>query len=54
MERVFRLREHGSTVCQEVAAGVASFATASFILVVNPALLGACTSTTAVGTTLAS
>eukprot|EP00729_Bicosta_minor_P029654 gene29654-9291_t len=40
MDRFFGIREAGSSVCKEVMAGVASFCTASFILAVNPVLLG--------------
>jgi adenine/guanine/hypoxanthine permease len=35
----FRLREHGTTVSREVVAGLTTFTTMSYIVVVNPAIL---------------
>lgn len=35
----FRLREHGTTVTREVVAGLTTFTTMSYIIVVNPAIL---------------
>jgi AGZA family xanthine/uracil permease-like MFS transporter len=35
----FRLREHGTTVSREVVAGLTTFTTMSYIIVVNPAIL---------------
>jgi AGZA family xanthine/uracil permease-like MFS transporter len=40
LERVFHLREHGTTVRTEVAAGVTTFLTMAYILAVNPQILG--------------
>ena len=40
MDRFFRISERGSTVRTEVLAGVATFATMAYILVVNPSILG--------------
>ncbi|MBB5352126.1 AGZA family xanthine/uracil permease-like MFS transporter [Haloferula luteola] len=39
IERLFRLREHGSTPAREVLAGCTTFAAMAYILVVNPAIL---------------
>src|SRR4051812_2825206 len=35
----FRLREHGTTISREVVAGLTTFTTMSYIIVVNPAIL---------------
>ncbi len=40
LERFFKLREHGTTVRVEVLAGVTTFLTMAYIVVVNPAILG--------------
>jgi AGZA family xanthine/uracil permease-like MFS transporter len=40
MDRFFRISERGSTVRTEVLAGLATFATMAYILVVNPSILG--------------
>jgi len=40
MDRFFRITERGSTVRTEVLAGVVTFATMAYILVVNPSILG--------------
>ncbi|MEP9383086.1 NCS2 family permease [Nocardioides sp. KR10-350] len=40
MDRFFHIRERGSTVRTEVLAGVVTFATMAYILVVNPSILG--------------
>jgi AGZA family xanthine/uracil permease-like MFS transporter len=40
LERVFALRAHGTTVRTEVFAGVTTFLTMAYIVVVNPAILG--------------
>lgn len=37
LERLFPVRERGSTVRTEVLGGLATFLTISYILVVNPA-----------------
>src|SRR5580692_4145330 len=41
LERLFDLRGHGTTVRTEVVAGVTTFLTMAYIVVVNPAILGA-------------
>ncbi|WP_028660967.1 NCS2 family permease [Nocardioides insulae] len=40
MDRFFRISERGSSVRTEVLAGLVTFATMAYILVVNPAVLG--------------
>jgi AGZA family xanthine/uracil permease-like MFS transporter len=40
LERVFGLRAHGTNVRTEVLAGVTTFMTMAYIVVVNPAILG--------------
>jgi AGZA family xanthine/uracil permease-like MFS transporter len=40
IERLFRLREHGTTVRTEVEAGLTTFLTMAYILAVNPQILG--------------
>jgi AGZA family xanthine/uracil permease-like MFS transporter len=39
-DRIFRLHEHGTTVRTELLAGVTTFAVMSYIIFVNPAILG--------------
>jgi len=39
LDRFFRFREHGTTVGREVVAGLTTFVTMSYIIVVNPAIL---------------
>jgi AGZA family xanthine/uracil permease-like MFS transporter len=39
LERLFRLREHGTTVRVELLGGVTTFVTMAYIIVVNPAIL---------------
>ena len=39
LDRLFRLREHGTTPGTEVRAGVATFLTMGYILFVNPQIL---------------
>jgi len=39
LERLFKLREHGSSVRAEVVGGITTFATMAYIVVVNPAIL---------------
>jgi adenine/guanine/hypoxanthine permease len=39
LERLFRLRERGTTVRREVLGGATTFATMAYIVVVNPAIL---------------
>ena len=41
LERLFDLRGHGTTVRTEVLAGLTTFVTMAYIVVVNPAILGA-------------
>src|SRR5262245_52169627 len=41
LERLFRLRERGTTVRREVLGGATTFATMAYIVVVNPAILSA-------------
>lgn len=38
-ERIFRLRAHGTTVRTEIEAGIATFLTMAYIVVVNPLIL---------------
>jgi AGZA family xanthine/uracil permease-like MFS transporter len=40
MERLFRLKENNTTVQREVLAGLTTFLTMAYILVVNPGMLG--------------
>ncbi|RDV27606.1 NCS2 family permease [Alteromonas aestuariivivens] len=40
IERIFKLQEHGTTIKTEVIAGLTTFAAMSYILVVNPSILG--------------
>lgn len=39
MERLFKLKEHGTTVKTEIMAGITSFMTIAYILAVNPSVL---------------
>jgi AGZA family xanthine/uracil permease-like MFS transporter len=41
MEKLFKLREHGTTLQREMLAGLTTFLTMAYILVVNPGMLGA-------------
>ncbi|MCH1981635.1 NCS2 family permease [Ruminococcus sp. OA3] len=41
MEKLFKLKEHNTTVRTEVTAGITTFLTMAYILAVNPNLLGA-------------
>jgi adenine/guanine/hypoxanthine permease len=41
VDRLFKLREHGTTVRTEVIAGLTTFAALAYILAVNPAILSA-------------
>jgi AGZA family xanthine/uracil permease-like MFS transporter len=38
-ERIFQLKQHGTTLSREVIAGLTTFTTMSYIVVVNPAIL---------------
>ncbi|WP_288959543.1 solute carrier family 23 protein [uncultured Sulfitobacter sp.] len=40
LERLFKLQQHGTTIRTEVIAGLTTFAAMSYILVVNPGILG--------------
>ncbi|MEG0068968.1 NCS2 family permease [Cetobacterium sp.] len=39
MERLFQLKQHGTTVKQEIIAGVTTFLTMAYIIFVNPSIL---------------
>ena len=39
MERLFKLKEHGTTVKTEIMAGITTFLTMAYILAVNPDML---------------
>ena len=39
LERLFQLQAHGTTVRKEVVAGITTFLTMAYIIVVNPSLL---------------
>ena len=41
LERLFRLRENGTTPRRELTAGLTTFAAMAYILAVNPLILGA-------------
>ncbi len=41
LERIFRLRDNGTTVAREALAGVTTFFTMSYIIFVQPAMMGA-------------
>jgi len=41
LERMFKLKEHNTTVKTEVLAGITTFTTMAYILAVNPSILGA-------------
>ena len=41
LDRIFKLQRHGTSVSTEITAGLTTFATMSYILAVNPAILGA-------------
>ncbi|MDR1747811.1 MAG: NCS2 family permease, partial [Spirochaetaceae bacterium] len=40
MEKLFKLKEHNTTVKREVLAGLTTFLTMAYILAVNPSMLG--------------
>jgi len=40
MEKVFKLKEHGTTFQREIIAGITTFLTMAYILAVNPGMLG--------------
>ena len=39
MEKIFKLKEHGTTTRTELMAGVTTFLTMAYILAVNPSIL---------------
>jgi len=41
MEKLFKLKEHGTTVRTEIVAGITTFMTMAYILAVNPGILSA-------------
>ena len=41
LDRLFRLKEHGTTVKTEVLAGLTTFVTAAYVLAVNPSVMSA-------------
>lgn len=41
LDQLFKLKEHGTTVRIEIIAGLTTFAAMSYVLVVNPSILGA-------------
>jgi AGZA family xanthine/uracil permease-like MFS transporter len=41
LERLFKLKAHNTTVRTEIIAGLTTFAAMSYVLVVNPSILGA-------------
>ncbi len=41
LERIFKLRDHGTTASRETAAGITTFLTMAYIIFVNPNILGA-------------
>ena len=41
LDRILKLQRHGTSVSTEITAGLTTFATMSYILAVNPAILGA-------------
>src|SRR3954453_19644559 len=43
LERVFKVRERGSTVAREIRGGLATFFTMAYILVLNPIILSGAT-----------
>jgi len=60
LERIFKLREHGTTIGREIVAGFTTFAAMAYILAVNPEILaqagmpeGALLTATAIGAALA-
>ena len=40
MEKLFKLKENGTTVKQEIIAGITTFLAMAYILAVNPDMLG--------------
>ena len=46
LERIFKLKQHGSTVRTEMIAGVTTFITMAYIIFVNPNIMATQASTT--------
>ena len=42
LENIFKLKENGTSVKTELLAGLATFLTMAYIIVVNPAILSTC------------
>ena len=40
LEKLFKLKEHDTTVKREILAGITTFLTMAYILAVNPNILG--------------
>ena len=40
LDRIFKLQQHGTSVRTEVLAGITTFLTMSYIVFVNPEILG--------------
>ena len=40
MEKLFKLKAHGTTIKTELLAGITTFLTMAYILAVNPGILG--------------
>jgi AGZA family xanthine/uracil permease-like MFS transporter len=40
MDKLFKLKEHGTSVSKEIIAGLTTFLTMAYILAVNPGMLG--------------
>ena len=40
LEKIFKLKEHGTTPKRELVAGLTTFMTMAYILAVNPSILG--------------
>ena len=40
LERIFKLKQHNTTVQKEIMAGITTFLTMAYILAVNPNILG--------------
>jgi len=41
LERIFKLKEHGTTISQEMIGGLTTFMTMAYIIFVQPAVLSA-------------
>ena len=49
MEKLFKLKENGTTVKREIIAGITTFLAMAYILAVNPAYLGGIEGATSAG-----